>query len=147
MCWLPAEPFVFPAYIRSSSWTKGHFLDAKKLPCMPVQKGASPVGAWIVIQSVSVKGYGVTVDADSVIRTTVLLSGVRPVRTSLGAPVTNYRPSLHDLAVRFPTPYATAKSRLVRATGSYRVPGVQRYACFQSKPMQTCAQGVRAVQG
>lgn len=135
---LPPEPHVFPAYIRSTSWIKSHFLEAAKLPCMPVQSGTSRLEAWPVLQSIRGNGNRIVVDADRIVRSTVLLSGVRPVKTSQGAPVAHYRPSLHDLAIRFPAPYATVNSRIVRAAGSYRVPGMQRYACFLSVPLPTC---------
>lgn len=91
-----------------------------------------------MLQSSRGKASGIVVDADTIVRQSVRLTGVRPIQTPAGEPVMNYRPSLHDLAVRFPAPAATVNSRLVRATGSYRVPGVQRFACFRSAPLPTC---------
>lgn len=93
---LPAEPFVFPAYVCPTKWTKSHYLQASKLPCLPVQVGTAPAGAWVVLQSIPSTANGITIDANTVIRTSVLLSGVHPVETALGAPVTHYRVSLYD---------------------------------------------------
>lgn len=140
---------MFPAYVRPTTWARGHFLVASWLPCVPVQTGNSSKGAWVVLESVRTKRYGIIVDAAAIVHSTVLLSGVRPAQTSRGAPVAHYRQTLKDLAVRFRAPYATVKPRMVRATGSYRVPGVQRFACFQSAPLQTCAssRATIAVQG
>lgn len=138
MCCVPAVPSVFPIYVRSTHWSRAHYLVAKKLSCVPVQKGSTRVGAWVVLESVRSKGYGITIDANAIIRSSILLAGNRPAQTSRGDPVTNYRPSLHDLAVRFSAPYRTVKSRLIRATGSYRVQNSNRYACFQSVPVRTC---------
>jgi len=139
-----AEPFVFPAYIRPTLWKKSHFLVASKLPCLSVQRGAKPMGVWVVLQSLpSKKSRGITLDANTIVRSSVRLAGVLPVKTALGNPVTHYRVSLNDLAVRFPAPYATVKSRMIRATGSYRVPTSIRDACFVSLPQPTCA-GARA---
>lgn len=54
-CVLPAEPAVFPAYIRPTKWRNAHFLVASMLAsrshCVPAQKGRSPAGAWVVLQS------------------------------------------------------------------------------------------------
>ena len=136
---LLAEPFVFPAYIHPTRWKKSHFLQANKLPCLQVQRGAKPMGVWVVLQSLLNKSSGFQIDAEAVVRSSVLLAGVHPVKTALGAPVTHYRISLHDLAFRFPAPYATAKSRMVQATGSFRVPSSDREACFVSVPQPTCA--------
>ena len=108
---------------------------------MPVQRGSAPVGVWFVLQSVpSNLAETIIADADAIVRSTVLLSCVHPVQTALSAPVTHYRISLKDLAVRFPAPYATINSRMVRATGSYRASSSsERHACFESVPLPTCA--------
>ena len=117
----PAEPAVFPAYIRPIQWARSHFLDASKWHCLPVQRRAfTPAGAWVVLQSVRGKASDITADADRVVRSSVLLAGVNPAQTTRGDPIVHYRPSLNDLAFRFPVPAASAKSRMVHATGSYR---------------------------
>lgn len=147
---LPAGPLIFPAFACPTRWRKAHFLTAAKLPCLPVQSGparAARVGAWLVLQSVGKESYGIIVDADTIVQSTVMLSGVRVAVPSKGTPVAHYRASLHNLAVRFPAPYATAKPRMVRATGRYRVLNATRYACFESAPLPTCAQAVLSMAG
>ena len=78
-----AVPAVFPAYIRSTSWKKAHFLKAVKMPCIPVQKGATKVGAWIVLQSVGTKRSGYSIDANAIVRRSVRLTGVPKRRRCL----------------------------------------------------------------
>lgn len=144
---LPAEPQLFPAYVRSTKWIRSNSHQTAKLPCLPVQRGDHAEGAWAVLESVRRSDNKITVDADRIIRSTVLLSGVCPVKNSRGEAVESYRPSLHDLSIRFPAPYATVKSRTVRVTGSYRVPGTGRPACFESVPLQTCNQAGKCSEG
>lgn len=131
-------PSVFPAYVRATTWSQGHYLLSTSLPCVPVQKGTSKVGAWVVLQSVRTKLFGITIDSNAIIRASLKLAGVLPVETTDGNPVTHYRPSLHDLAVRFPAPYSTVKSRAIRVTGNYRITGSTRFACFETVAMKTC---------
>jgi len=135
---LPAGPLIFPAHVRPTRWNKGHFLSALSLPCVPVQGRGTRVGAWIVLQSIRNATNGIVIDSSTIVRSTVLLSSMRLVLTSRGVPVAHYRPALHNLAVRFPAPYATARSRAIRTTGSYRVAGTKRLACFESVPLPTC---------
>ena len=144
---LPAVPVVVPAYVRPTNWARSHFLQAKKWPCLPVRRGAIQAGAWVVLQSVRGKASRIVIDANRIVRRSVRLEGVHPYPTSRGEPVMNYRPSLHDMAVRFPVPYATVKSRMVYATGGYRVPGISRYACFVSTPLPTCKSTASATMG
>lgn len=136
-----------PAYIRPSHWRRGHFLKAAKLPCLPVQRGPSPVGAWVVLESVRGAASRIKIDADAIVRGSVLLSGVRPYSTARGGTVAKYRTQLRDLVIRFPGLYATRYSRMVHATGSYRVAGSQRKACFESVPLPTCMPTGSAMRG
>lgn len=126
---------VLPSYIRPDTWYKSHFLSATKLSCVPVQKGTAPLGVWIVLQST---GGSTPIDANSIVRGSVRLAGVAPAQANSSYPVAHYRPSLHDLAFRFPAPYATPKSRIIAATGYYHVANVKRFACFTGSPLPTC---------
>lgn len=114
-----------------------------------MKRGPTASGTWVVFQSLlSSNNKTITVDASTIVHSTVLLTGVQPVQDpSMGAPVTHCRLTLHDLAFRFPAPNATVAPRMVRATGSYRIPGASRYACFESTPLPTCAQASLAVGG
>lgn len=79
---------------------------AGRRPCLPVQRGMTPVGAWVVLGSLRGNSSDIVADADTIVGGTVLLAGVHPAETPTGAPVANYLPSLHNLALRFPAPYA-----------------------------------------
>lgn len=135
---LHAEPLVFPAYVGTTSSSRGTSQVASKLPCLPVQKGAAPLGVWVVVQSIQSDLYCITVDAATIVPKTVLLSGVKPTITASGAHVTQYQDALYALGVRFPAPYATTVARMVRATGSYLAGSSNRPACFRSAPLPTC---------
>lgn len=130
---------VFPAYIRhtqpgvTSCWQRS-------CPVCPLKRGASPVGAWVVLESVRGKDSGVTVNApeNSPAQGAACRRAAAP---SAGVPVTHYRPFPNDLAIRFPAPYAMLKRsspRVIRARGSYELLGIQCYACFKSVPLSTC---------
>ena len=137
---VPADPIIFPAYVRATEAVTNHFINPPKIMhCLPVRgavKELFPVV--VVIQSLMAKGK-IVVDSKSIIHSTILLSGVSPYSSPKGAPVAHYRSSLHDLAVRFHDPFGKLKVRwIVRATGSYRTSGAARDACFTSVPLPTC---------
>lgn len=126
-----AGPSVLTAYLRPETWPRSRFLLATKLKCMPVRTSGVRA-AYIVVESIP------GVEANNIVRFTARLDGVRPADGGSGFPVAHYRPSIRDLAFRFPAPAATPVSRQLRVTGGYKVAGVNRFACFVSTPQPTC---------
>lgn len=135
---------MFPVYVRVAYTAGNEYIDAKKLSCLPVRSVTASIPLLVIVFQSVLNGNRIAVDAKSIVPQTLLLSGVSPYPAPSGAPVAHYRPSLHDLAVRFHDPQSRLKTvQSVQATGSYRVPGAHRLACFESKPVPRCAAPAR----
>ena len=133
---------MIPAFVRATQAKKSHYLPTAPLPCLPVLgniDGAYPVV--VVLKSIKAKGSPkILADANAIIPETLLLSGVRPYSQKNGGIVSHYRPSHHDLAVRFQNARVQLNSKTaVRVTGAFRAAGTKRAVCFVSTWMPTCS--------